>query len=86
MVLSLLFTIDAIQVATYKAPFKAAGKNLSALRSKKGLTQERAAERIGISLKYYQALEGGVKAPAFVTLCRIRRILDASWNDLLHGC
>ena len=73
-------------MATTRPSFKAAGKNLSSLRLRKGLTQEKAAERIGISLKYYQALEAGTKAPAFVTLCRLRRTMDATWDELLAGC
>lgn len=86
MVLHPPLTLDSCEVETTRVPFKAAGRNLSALRLRKGLTQEKAAEKIGISLKYYQALEGGTKAPAFATLCRLRRIMDASWDDLLRGC
>jgi transcriptional regulator with XRE-family HTH domain len=56
-------------------PFKIAGRNLVRIRHHRGLTQEKAAEKIGISLKYYQALEGGFKAPAFATLCKMRRVL-----------
>lgn len=67
-------------------PFKTAGKNLVRIRQQKGLTQEKAAEKMGISLKYYQALEGGIKAPAYLTLCKVRRALGASWDDLLRGC
>jgi transcriptional regulator with XRE-family HTH domain len=85
MVLPRALALDSNEVPKPVLPFKAAGKNLSALRLQKGMTQEKAAERIGISLKYYQALEGGAKAPAFTTLCRLRRTMDASWDDLLRG-
>jgi transcriptional regulator with XRE-family HTH domain len=86
MVLHLSLAFESIEVATSRPPFKSAGRNLSEIRVRKGLTQEKAAELIGISLKYYQALEGGTKAPAFVTLCRLRRIMDATWDELLDGC
>jgi len=50
------------------------------------LTQERAAEKAGISLKYWQALEAGSKAPTFSTLCRIRKVISASWEQLCKDC
>ena len=86
MVLLLALAFESNRVTTIRLPFKTAGKNLSSLRLRKGLTQEKAAERIGISLKYYQSLEGGTKAPAFATLCRVRHTMDATWDELLGGC
>ncbi len=86
MVLHREIAFEPNEVATPRLPFKPAGRNLSALRLEKGLTQEKAAERIGISLKYYQALEAGIKAPSFTTLCRVRKIMDTSWERLLLGC
>jgi transcriptional regulator with XRE-family HTH domain len=86
MVLSVRLTFDHGGVPTSPKPFKAAGKNLAGLRIQKGLTQEKAAEKIGISLKYYQALEGGLKAPAFTTLCKVRRAVSATWDEFLRGC
>lgn len=62
------------------------GRNLAAARQRNGWTQERAAERCGVSLKYWQSLEGGHKAPAFATLCRIRSILGVEWNELCRDC
>ena len=62
------------------------GRNLSAARESKGWTQEQAAERSGVSLKYWQSLEGGHKAPSFATLCRIRAVLGANWDALCRGC
>jgi transcriptional regulator with XRE-family HTH domain len=86
MVLCRSFVFDDEGVPRSYAPFKIAGQTLSILRRRKKLTQEKAAERTGISLKYYQALEGGTKAPAFTTLCRLRQTMDASWDELLSGC
>ena len=71
---------------TSPRPFGTAGKNLARLRVQKGFTQEKAAEKIGISLKYYQALEGGLKAPAFTTLCKVRKTMGATWDEFLRGC
>jgi len=62
------------------------GRNLSAARQSKGWTQEQAAEHSGVSLKYWQSIEGGHKAPAFSTLCRIRGVLGVDWNQLCKGC
>jgi transcriptional regulator with XRE-family HTH domain len=75
-----------IIILSFKKPFAALGKNLLAQRLENEMTQERLAEKIGISLKYYQALEGGFKAPAFTTLSRIRGALGTSWDDLLREC
>ncbi len=63
-----------------------AGKNLAKLRKRRGFTQEKTAEKIGISLKYYQALEAGTKAPTFRTLCKVKGALGNSWDELLRGC
>lgn len=62
------------------------GQNLASARQRKNWTQERAAERCGVSLKYWQSLEGGHKAPAFATLCRIRVVLGTNWDDLCRSC
>ena len=67
-------------------PYSAVGKNFLRYRMLRRLTQEKAAERIGISLKYYQALEAGSKAPAFDTLCRVKKVMECSWSQLLNGC
>ncbi len=77
--------LDSGYVPSNPKPFKVAGKNLAKIRLAKNLTQEKAAEKIGISLKYYQALEGGIKAPAFITLSKIRQVLRVSWDELLRG-
>jgi transcriptional regulator with XRE-family HTH domain len=86
MVLVFVSCADSSQMAPPARPFKVAGRNLAKIRQQKGLTQEKAAERIGISLKYYQAVEGGFKAPTFLTLCKMRRALSASWEEFFRGC
>jgi transcriptional regulator with XRE-family HTH domain len=67
-------------------PFRKLGQNIRAARLRASWTQEHAAERCGVSLKYWQTLEMGLKAPAFSTLCRIRGKLDVSWDDLCREC
>jgi transcriptional regulator with XRE-family HTH domain len=66
-------------------PFKAAGKNLVKIRQQRGFTQEKTAEKMGISLKYYQMLEAGSRSPTFRTLSKMRQALSTTWDDLLRG-
>ncbi|SDT93199.1 Helix-turn-helix domain-containing protein [Verrucomicrobium sp. GAS474] len=68
------------------APYKHLGRNLKRLRTALKVTQEKAAEKVGVSLKYWQALEAGSKAPAFSTLSRIRKTLGTSWEELCRDC
>jgi transcriptional regulator with XRE-family HTH domain len=65
--------------------FRAAGKNLVKIRQQKGFTQEKTAEKMGISLKYYQMLEAGSRSPTFRTLCKMKRALSTTWDELLRG-
>jgi transcriptional regulator with XRE-family HTH domain len=60
------------------------GQNLHAQRSKTKWTQEKLAERLKISWRYYQSLEAGTRAPSFELLLRIGKVLGCSWNDLLQ--
>lgn len=61
------------------------GRNVAALRSAAGLTQERLAEQVGLSARYVQAIEAGEYWPTLATLDRIRRALKAGWEQLLPG-
>jgi transcriptional regulator with XRE-family HTH domain len=69
-----------------RQPYETLGKNIARQRAQLGLTQDRTSERIGISLKFFQALESGNKAPSFDTLSSVRRAFGCSWDDLLKGC
>lgn len=61
-------------------------KNLYAVRKRRlGLTQSEAAERIGISLRYYQQLEKGDSWPSAEVLSSICRGLACSPAFLLGG-
>jgi len=55
------------------------------LRSAKGLTQERAAEKAQLTPRYYQSIEYGEKIPSLNSLVAIREALGCSWNDLMKG-
>jgi transcriptional regulator with XRE-family HTH domain len=59
------------------------GQNLHAQRSKTKWTQEKLAERLKISWRYYQSLEAGSRAPSFELLLRIVKVLGCSWSDLM---
>jgi transcriptional regulator with XRE-family HTH domain len=60
------------------------GQNLHAQRSKTKWTQEKLAERLKISWRYYQSLEAGSRAPSFELLLRIGKVLGCDWNDLMQ--
>lgn len=40
-------------------------ENLQAARKAKGLTQQAVADRVGISLRYYQQIEQGIRTGSF---------------------
>ena len=60
------------------------GKRLRGLRAKRRLTQEQAAELIGLSLRYYQKLESkDPRDTRIETLERIAKGFKLSLNELL---
>lgn len=61
------------------------GERLRALRAQKGLTQEETAERLNISLRYYQMLERGEKLGSVDVLIALCDLLDCSLDYLLRG-
>jgi len=60
-------------------------RNVTRLREAAGLTQERLAERAGISPRYLQKVEAGWMGCSLAVLVRLRRALNASWDALLRG-
>jgi len=60
------------------------GKNLSRLRYQCGLTQELVSERAEINTRHYQKIEAGQVCPSFPLLVKLKRVLEANWEDLLH--
>jgi transcriptional regulator with XRE-family HTH domain len=65
---------------------KRLGINVAALRTRRGLTQEELAERVGVSARYMQSVEAGDYFPSLPTLVRLRVILRCEWNEVLAGC
>ncbi len=61
------------------------GERLRALRAQKGLTQEETAERLNISLRYYQMLERGEKLGSIDVLIAACELLGCSLDYLLRG-
>jgi transcriptional regulator with XRE-family HTH domain len=59
------------------------GQNLQTQRTRTKWTQEKLAERLKISWRYYQSLEAGSRAPSFELLLRIVKVLGCSWSDLM---
>lgn len=61
------------------------GERLRGRRNAIGLTQEGVAEKIGISLRFYQMIERGEKSVSLDTLIRLSKALTISVDYLLFG-
>ncbi len=59
------------------------GKNMKILRRKADLTQERAAGKADLSIRYWQQIESGQKNLTIRTLVLIARTLDVDVKDLI---
>lgn len=59
------------------------GKALRAARLSLGLTQEDAAERLGIGIPFYGRIERGHGVPSMATLVRMVQVLGVSANALM---
>ena len=62
------------------------GNNLARLRLGHRLTQEKMAERTGLSTRYWQSLEAGEYFPPLATLVRIKEAFNCSWENMFKGC
>jgi len=62
------------------------GRNVATLRREAGITQELAAERVGLSTRYWQSIEAGEFFPPIARLARIKATLDCSWETLFDRC
>ncbi len=62
------------------------GKNVAGLRTDRNLTQEKLAEKVGVSARYIQSVEAGEYFPSLPTLVRLRAALHSGWEDLFDGC
>lgn len=63
---------------------KAIGKRIKAAREKKGITQEKLAEIVGLSPMHVSVIERGTKPPKLETLVNIANALDVSADALLQ--
>ena len=62
------------------------GKNVARLRARRKLTQEKLAEKAGVSVRYLQSVEAGEYLPTLPTLARLKSALRSDWNELFGGC
>ena len=60
-------------------------ENLALLRKRAGLSQEAAAERIGVSRQTVAKWENGDSVPDALNLDRLAELYDVSADDLLHA-
>jgi transcriptional regulator with XRE-family HTH domain len=58
------------------------GQRLREIRAQRGMTQERFAETLGISVDFLSLIERGVNAPSFGTLEKISKRLRLRVADL----
>ena len=72
-------------VKTTTSPSIRLGRNVSRLRKSLNLTQEALAERLDVSTRHVQSIEGGVRVPSLAVLTRLRKVLGCDWNDLFLG-
>ncbi len=61
------------------------GERLRGLRARCGLTQEEAADKLNISLRYYQMLERGEKLGSVDILLAVSEMMNCSLDYLLKG-
>ena len=59
------------------------GRRIAELRRRQQITQAEAAERLGVSVKYWQRLESGTQNLSIVSLTRIADLLQSTTRDLL---
>ncbi len=61
---------------------KRLGRHIQKLRKQKGLTQEQLAEKVRVSEKYIQFIEGATRIPSLKTLYRIANHLGVKVSEL----
>jgi len=61
------------------------GRNLAKLRQAVGLSQDRLAERLGISVRHMQRVESGKSAPSLPLLLDLHKALKVDWNGIFSG-
>jgi transcriptional regulator with XRE-family HTH domain len=61
------------------------GEKLRTYRKRANLTQERLAEKTGLSVVFISLVENGWRTISVDSLLRISRVLKVSIEDLVHG-
>ena len=61
------------------------GTRIAEKRAEKGISQEKLAEKLGVSRAYLSYIENGVKVPTLAMFAQIAKELDASAEWLLFG-
>lgn len=62
--------------------YKLLGKRIKLLREKKGLTQEKLAEKAGLSLDFVGKIEVNINKPGLKSLIKIANALDVELKEL----
>lgn len=62
------------------------GGNIAALRERRKLTQEKLAEKTGVSARYIQSLEAGEYFPSLPKLVKLKSVLRCGWNEIFDSC
>jgi DNA-binding XRE family transcriptional regulator len=62
------------------------GENIASLRMRRNLSQEKLAEKVGLSARYIQSVEAGEYFPSLPTLVRLKTALRSDWEKLFGGC
>ena len=64
--------------------YKLLGKRIRQLRDRKNLTQEKLAEKCGLSLDYIGKIEVSINRPGLKTLLKIANALDINIKELFE--
>jgi transcriptional regulator with XRE-family HTH domain len=57
------------------------GKNIKRFRKSAGLTQEKLAHKVDLTLRYFQHVESGTGIPTIMTLMKIAKALGRNIKD-----
>ena len=64
--------------------YKSIGKRIKVLRENKGLTQEKLAEKTGLSLDFIGKIEVNINEPGLKSLIKIANALDVHIKELFN--
>ena len=59
-------------------------RNIARLRERARLTQEKVAEQVDVSVRYFQDIESGVNCPSLQVLIGLRDTLACTWDELFE--